>query len=411
MASMDLSRNSLLEIIKSLVADELSQLRKSQPRQLLTEDWDAQTCFYRQRDAGYCTTLEADSLEILALGSRVAQFFQIHESGLEDYLLRYNSLGQWAEVIATARKRGSRHLTFTTSGSSGQPQASEHDWDQLIGEIQFFDSLFTALLQQPLKRVVALAPCHHIYGFLFSVLLPEYLGCPVIRGQEALALASTSQLEAGDLIVGFPFAWQQLARTSSRFPDGLLGLTSTGPCAPEVFHQLQSQGLQMMEIYGATETAGVGFRSDPQAPYRLLPRWQPCTRDTHLLLDIQRHQRYPLQDELEWVDQRHFYPCGRLDQAVQVGGINVYPQRIARLLESLPEVHEARVRLMTAAEGDRLKAFIVPAAADTRITELQERLESWCLEALQNEERPKAFTFGVALPSSSLGKELDWPLE
>jgi hypothetical protein len=68
-----------------------------------------------------------------------------------------------------------------------------------------------------------------------------------------------------------------------------------------------------------------------------------------------------LPDRLLFQGQRHFTLAGRLDEAVQVGGINVFPSRVAQLLRQHPEVAQAAERLMSALEGDRLKAFLVPA--------------------------------------------------
>ena len=42
----------------------------------------------------------------------------------------------------------------------------------------------------------------------------------------------------------------------------------------------------------------------------------------------------PLQDDHIWPDERHFIPQGRKDYAVQVGGVNVYPAHVEKVLAS-----------------------------------------------------------------------------
>lgn len=412
MQGFELSQASLLEVIKALVADELKGLRPEAAQDIFPEDWNKLTSVHPLPAGSEQLSLQADSMEKLALATRVTDFFQIRDSGLEDYLLRFKSLGEWAELVAEARKRGSQNITFTTSGSTGEPKPCHQNWQSLVNEAQFFIQLLQDTLNHPPQRVIALTPCQHIYGFLFSVLLPDLMNLPVIRGTQAFSLAQGRRLKSGDLIVGFPFAWKQISRSQHHFPQGVTGITSTGPCDPQVIQALHKQQLiQFIEIYGSSETGGIGWRDQTSQAFQLLPRWQPVEDDSHCLLDTQQDCRQPLNDRLQWLDNQHFYPTGRLDQAVQVGGINVFPVQLASQLRQLPQVQEAVVRLMAPEEGDRLKAFIVPADPQASEKELRRDLQAWCQDNLKTVERPQAFNFGSQLPTNALGKACDWPIK
>jgi hypothetical protein len=89
----------------------------------------------------------------------------------------------------------------------------------------------------------------------------------------------------------------------------------------------------------------------------------------------------PLQDRLEWIDGEHFVPNGRIDQAVQVGGTNVFPAYVAEVLAMHPGVAQCAVRLMRPDEGTRLKAFVV-AAEGCAPAPLRAELASWLAERL-----------------------------
>ncbi|MBE0508981.1 MAG: hypothetical protein IBX50_20065, partial [Marinospirillum sp.] len=115
MQGFELSETALLEIIKALVADELKGLRPEATQDIFPDDWDKHTSIHPLPADSEQVSLQADSLEKLALATRVTDFFQLRESGLEDYLLRYKTLGQWADLVAEARKRGTQNLTFYTS--------------------------------------------------------------------------------------------------------------------------------------------------------------------------------------------------------------------------------------------------------------------------------------------------------
>ncbi|MGC3873233.1 AMP-binding protein [Halomonas sp. GXIMD04776] len=330
MSALALSASRLLNVMKSLLADELKSLRHLGDHEIDTTSWDETTRITGVSESSDSReqphSLNADSMEVIALATRVNTYFQLHESGLEDYLLRYKTLGEWVNLVTTARESGARNIAFTTSGSTGTPKVCVHRWHDLIEEAAYFARYLEDVLEGRVTRIVALAPCHHIYGFIFSALLPQVLGVPVVQGHQALALVQSRRLVAGDVVVGFPFIWRQLSRQGVAFPDRVLGLTSTGPSDADIIRQLRGQNLTaMIEIYGSSETAGVGARIDTDECFRLLPRWRRDGSHQDSLRDDQQGRHYPLTDTLQWRDHRHFQPQGCKDEAVQVAGINVCP--------------------------------------------------------------------------------------
>jgi acyl-coenzyme A synthetase/AMP-(fatty) acid ligase len=103
-------------------------------------------------------------------------------------------------------------------------------------------------------------------------------------------------------------------------------------------------------------------------------------------------------------------PAGRVDEAVQVGGVNVHPAQIAAILKRHPGVRDAAVRLMRADEGRRLKAFVLPHAGEDGAA-LKMALSRWVREQLASAERPVSFTLGSQLPTNSQGKPADWIID
>jgi len=163
----------------------------------------------------------------------------------------------------------------------------------------------------------------------------------------------------------------------------------------------------MLEIYGSSETAGIGYRFSTDEAFELLPRWDKGPSGESLV-DRFKGRELALEDRVCWQDERHLTPTGRLDRAIQVGGINVYPQAIARKLEGLTSVAQARVRIGSGEQGERLKAFIVPANPEQPHSELEAQLSDWCRKQLSAPETPTHFSFGRQLPSGNLGKAADW---
>ncbi len=345
-----------------------------------------------------------DSLARLGLILRVNRFFNLSATGVEDYLLMQRSLGEWVELIGEHfRLIGAEAaLTFDTSGSGGPVKHVNHRASGLEAEMR-------ALLAGPLQpfatgmtgRTLTLVPPHHIYGFLFTCLLPMLAECPVLDLHQTGPAAVFRHAKAGDLIIGTPFNWQMLHRTGLRLPDGVLGVTSAGPSTAATWDVLPANGLaQLIEIYGATETGGLGHRTSFSAPFQLLPH-----------LNARDHKIFGpdgvalnVQDRLDWVTSNSFHVQGRRDDVVQVAGVNVSPAEVCRRISLMDGVAEVAVR----PGPDRLKAFVVPGLTVRDQAAFEAAVRSHILVSLSAPARPASLTFGVALPRNAMGKVCDW---
>ena len=115
--------------------------------------------------------LATDSLELMQLATALAQAPHMHEAGIEDYLLMRRGLNDWVEIIANSLDIYSATISFITSGTTGFPKACPHELAVLLQEAAFLAELFPGT-----KRLYIAVPSHHIYGFLFTILL----GCVAI---------------------------------------------------------------------------------------------------------------------------------------------------------------------------------------------------------------------------------------
>ncbi len=167
----------------------------------------------------------------------------------------------------------------------------------------------------------------------------------------------------------------------------------------------------MTEVYGSTETAGVAVRRWPEPSYQLMPHWRfdDPVRDDAPAIVHRSGRRHELPDGIWALDRDRFTLTGRRDGAVQVGGVNVYPDEIAARLREHPGVREAVVRLMCPEEGDRLKAFVVPGAAVDPAALLAD-LQAWIMTSLPTPARPTSITLGPRLPIGAMGKAVDWSI-
>lgn len=374
--------------------------------------------------------LYLDSLARMQLATAAATWCNAYDAGFEDLFLAKRSSADWADVMVRARLAGARHFTFATSASTGPRKFIRHREDVLAAEALVWVQVLEQVIQKangaPIKRVVVLAPTHHIYGFIWGVLLPLALGVPVVDAD----VSALPPLQGGDLVVAVPDQWVWLSEShkrstpglcdqklSSAWPDSVYGVSSTAPLPKAAHEQLAVLKIagqtrpalrSLLQIFGSSETAGLAWRSDPDHPYTLAPgRTRVNQGDISLQLPDGASVNLAVQDELNWLTATDFQLLRRTDHTVQVGGHNVSPSWVAAQLSSHPAVKAATVRLHDRVVPQRLKAFVVLHTPNE--TEQSQEVEAWAVNHLPWYAAPCAITYGTELPKNALGKASDWP--
>lgn len=349
-------------------------------------------------------TLGFDSLSIAALTTRVATFFGLPATGTEDHLYLDRSLSAWAAAIRrhmVVLGSGTR-LTFETSGSTGHPKRIAHELLDLAEEVGAIEASALARVSER-RRVVCCVPVRHIYGCIWGALVPRLLGldCVDIAGSPPARLGGV--LRPGDLVIATPHVWEHAGLDDAGLPEGIVGVTSGAPATPVTWDILRRAGLEaVIEVYGSTETGGIGWRVEPDEDLALFPH---IARAGDAAL-IRRTAARPFEppDILEWSSPTRFRPKGRRDGMVQIAGVNVSPEAVRAHLCAHDGVRDAAVR---PADG-RLKAFVVPEDEWSDTDRLRAALRVHVMRGLAPSSRPDRFTFGAALPMNDLGKRSDW---
>ena len=398
----------LQSYVLDLILSELSALRQD----LKTPVFNSSKLSFHE------SGMNADSLEMMALSIALSRSIHLESSEIEDNLFYKTLLDDWISIALKSLTASSLYISFKSSGSLGFKKYHTHNLAQLEQEAEFLGQLLKGR-----KRIFRAVPSHHIYGFIFTVLLPRYLGNSVevidVRGQSFNAIQA--QLQPGDLIIAYPEFWQYCDESNMNFPIDIIGINSSGPCPAQVGVNLLEKNLSSFyEIYGATEMAGIGWKSYPLSAYTLFPFWQKTESSTEisrLILDGDL-KTYPLPDYLEWIAPNQFILKGRKDEMVQVGGVNVSLNLVREKLIQHSLIKDAAVRIMQPEEGARLKAFIVlkdnaescnkPNALHIQC--IYADIEQYINENFATAERPKSITYGPKLPINKMGKSSDWSI-
>lgn len=351
--------------------------------------------------------LGLDSLELMGISTSLARSIHMHESHFEDNFLDKTLLKDWRSIVLQSLEIFSERISFKTSGSTGVKKYCTHKLENLEEEAQFLAGLMAGR-----QRILCAVPSHHIYGFIFSILLPRYLSTTTqiidIRALSANALISI--MAPGDLVLGFPEFWKYIDEAGVEFSADIAGVNSTGPCPNHVGVSLLNRGLsKFYEVYGSSETAGIGWRLQPNDAYTLFPFWVKQSIGPELQRASSNGQPFTvnLLDNLQWFSTNRFIVSGRIDDIVQIGGINVSLQYVRDILKKHPVVKDASVRMMMEEEGNRLKAFIVFNEHDEELLALNS-LNEYINTVLLPYERPKSIKIGPRLPTNKIGKLCDW---
>lgn len=394
-APFQLDQDDVLRLTVSILADEIARRTKRSvpPQELAT--WTADTLI-DEDGIGF------DSLARIDAAIRLNQFFHLHEVGLEDYLLRERTLGGWCAIISKSLAVTHERITFQTSGTTGEPEACMHEVVSLQAEIKAQTTLYPNV-----RRIVGFVPPHHIYGFLTTVMLPRVLGAPFVDARAWGPGAWNRELRDGDLVVATPFHWDLLAKGIRKLPNGVNGLTSTAPMPAPLKTKLLKLGLtDLIELYGSSQTAGIGWRSTADDDFRLFDHLVRVGDTVARCVDD--GTTLPVQDKLVWTGPQTFRPEGRLDKAVQIGGVNVHLGKVEEALRSLDMVKDAAVRCVVDDNRSVLDAFVVPTDEAPNGDELVAQLRRACADELRSVERPSRFTIGSAVPVNDMGKRRDW---
>ena len=307
-------------------------------------------------------------------------------------------------------------LTLFSSGSTGEPKAIPKAWPQLEAELRVQMALWGERLVD--TRVLASVSHQHIYGLLFRILLPLALGRPFDRRSidypEQLAL----QTAPWALIASPAF----LSRLDPAIPAAgcRLIVSSGGPLQPGDAHQAKLLlGQLPVEIFGSSETGGIGWRQrhQVQTPWATLPGVEVRVGPDQCLL-----LRSPFLPTAEWLDCADrilmtgagFELLGRQDRVVKLEEKRISLDEVEARLQALVEVESAAVLPLLQGQRQILGAVLVLSEAGASrwaelgpgrfLLALRQQLRPW----LEPVALPRSVRRVEQMPVNAQGKR-PWP--
>ncbi|MFK7895787.1 MAG: class I adenylate-forming enzyme family protein [Myxococcota bacterium] len=325
--------------------------------------------------------------------------------------------------------------TVFTSGSTGPMAAWPKSPGALLGEGRVLGDLFDVSAEE---RIVGTVAPGHIYGLLFTVLLPLLRGAAFCRDTPLHAEAVARAVSTFDatVLVTVPVQLRALNGLSSEaFPNLKRVFSSTGPLPADISDAFRARhGLSVTEIFGSTETGGIAYRERAGESPGGDEWWTPLTSvrvsggaDGRLRVDSPFVDRsgFETEDLVRIEEDGRFTHLGRADGVVKIGGRRVQVGEVEECIRQHESVIDAAVVAVPAsgARGHQLLAAIVPETASTDEIRkaLLKRFEPSCLprrmlrvSALPREENGKLLRarllrlFGLRADGHAENWKMDW---
>lgn len=385
MKAFTIDQNQIARIVAGLIADELAWRFKRHTDFLTLASWAGETAL----DAGGAGLSPA---ERAACAGRCTRFFGLAPETLSGDEPR--TIADWAGLIEAEIRRTLCIFSFTPAGRDSESEACRHPADEI-----FSDGAAAANLLSGRRRMVSLVAPHNVLGFAVTVVAANLLFIETVDARGIAPDALTRKLGFGDVLVATPTLWRYLLSENTRAPDNAMAVSFGEVLPAELAAEIRKAGFgALRELYGSTETGLIGWRDSPTDSFMIFDQWRREGEGLSRITPGGGARPVEPMDILDWTGERSFRLAGRRDGAVQVGAVNVFPERIAEAIREHPSVEDCRIRVARHDGGvNRLVARIRlnPEVAPTEQT--ARNIDNWCRKHLRQHERPRIYNFEADL--------------
>lgn len=309
-------------------------------------------------------------------------------------------------------------LILSTSGSTGAPLRVVKRLAQLDAEVDALEQCFGDRLGD--CAIAATVSHQHIYGLLFRLLWPLASGRPFEPHKHAYLETVAPRLQAGPLaLVASPAHLKRIPAGLDWNPQGrrLHAVFSSGGPLPldAALAATAALGQAPIEVYGSTETGGIGWRQQRAAdtPFQALPGVDIDPQE-----DARLRVRSPHLSARDWLlladrgvvaSDGRLHLLGRDDRIVKVEEKRVSLNAIEAAARAGSWVTDARAMLL---DGPRASIGLVAipndAARELLLTQgrraLAERVRTELKSSCERVALPRRFRFLAAWPQDAQGK-------
>ncbi len=301
-------------------------------------------------------------------------------------------------------------LFLQTGGSTGAPTRWSKTPHNLVRETRLLIDKYGIGAEDV---ILATVPPQHIYGLLFTVLLPFFSGARVVNEVCTFPREIVDALAAhgATVLVAAPAHYHALRHTPLAAPRLRRAFSSGGmlrEADAQGFHE--RTGVGVVEVYGSTETGGVATRcrAAGEQSWRAHSVLQWKLEDERLCVaspftspEAPRaaDDFFRTGDRAEPGPDGTFILHGRADGIVKVSGNRVDLAEIEEKIRALPLVADAYV-LALGVDGARENEIVALVVGEVA----EEDLRSHLTQRLEPYSVPRVIKFVESIPVTAAGK-------
>jgi hypothetical protein len=301
-------------------------------------------------------------------------------------------------------------LSLFTGGSTGKPKIWPKTIKNLFSEAFFLSEKFDI---SPGDRIVATVPPYHIYGILFSILLPLVSSASVMAETPTFPheIINAISMEKATILVSVPMHYRTFG--NNPFPNNSLRLafSSAGALDKKDSEKFFKQtGTGITEIYGSTETGGIAHRcrSDGDTELTLFDTVDVKivderihARSDYISPNVSRDKDgyFPTGDRGNKFDDNRIILYGRSDGIIKIGGKRVDLEEVREKVLTIPGVTDAMILSIPVTNG-RENEIAAVLEGDIQSKQVREHLS----RQLEPYAHPRAIKIVDRIPRNNLGK-------
>lgn len=301
-------------------------------------------------------------------------------------------------------------LSLFTGGSTGKPKSWSKTPRNLLAEAFYLQKKF-ALSNK--DTFVATIPPYHIYGLLFSVLVPFVAHARVLPDIYTFPqeIISTINKHKASVLVSVPIHYRALKVDNLSVPSLKVAFSSAGVLnRSDGLHFYKKTGLGITEIYGSTETGGVAMRNISEHK----DSWKAFDIVSWKLVGSRLFVKSPFTssemakdddgfcmtgDDAHEESDNRFILLGRADGIVKVAGKRVDLLDVQNKIKTLPTVSDVVVLAIPTKQG---RESVIAAVIACDLTETYVR--KLLMEMLEPYAVPRRIKIVSSLTRTATGK-------
>ncbi|WP_324728123.1 AMP-binding protein [Lysinibacillus fusiformis] len=308
------------------------------------------------------------------------------------HLLLFQSIDDFIELSNFSNNQEGV-LVQMSSGTTGDPKCIERTWSSVDEEIE---SYVQTLPVDSLTNSIVACPVTHSYGFICGVLACIRRGAKpvIITNNNPKYMLKKLKEYPQHILYGAPALLYTLSRLLPSDQQFDRVMTSGTVMPHSWLTSLREKSNQVLQQYGCSESGCVAIHPNVEDPKEMgypLPHVKVTAGDkqtpSEIIIETSTQTIYT--KDLGYLDNNILSFLARIDDTINVAGLNVYPQEVENVLMDEPRIVEAVVyKKQDHLSGERVCALYV---SDVPIDHIE--LREWCRKFLAPHQIPVEFVF------------------